>query len=182
MDKVHYINVETIDWKKIDVILSNKMKLQLSENSVKKIDRCRKYLDKRLENGEEIIYGINTGFGSLYNEVISKNDLGLLQKNLVMSHACGVGEEVPVEITKLMLLLKIQSLSYGNSGVQVSTVQRLIDFYNHDILPIVYNYGSLGASGDLAPLAHMSLPLIGMGEVFYKGVRRDAGEVLNELG
>lgn len=182
MDTVHYINVETIDWKKIDLILSNKMKLQLSENSVEKIDLCRKYLDKRLENGEEIIYGINTGFGSLYNKVISKNDLGLLQKNLVMSHACGVGEEVPVEITKLMLLLKIQSLSYGNSGVQVKTVERLIDFYNHDIFPIVYNYGSLGASGDLAPLAHLSLPLIGMGEVYYKGVRRDAGEVLDELG
>ena len=179
---MHYINVETIDWKIIDLILSNKMKLQLSEHSVEKIDLCRKYLDKRLENGEEIIYGINTGFGSLYNKIISKNDLGLLQKNLVMSHACGVGEEVPVEITKLMLLLKIQSLSYGNSGVQVKTVERLIDFYNHDIFPIVYNYGSLGASGDLAPLAHLSLPLIGMGEVYYKGVRRDASEVLVELG
>ena len=101
----------------------------------------------------------------LCDTVISEENLGLLQKNLVMSHACGVGEEVPEEITRLMLLLKIQSLSYGHSGVQVETVQRLADLYNHDILPVVYTYGSLGASGDLAPLAHMSLPLLGMGEV-----------------
>jgi histidine ammonia-lyase len=182
MDPVHFITSDIIDWKRIETVISNGMQLRLSDESTAKIDRCRKYLDNRLEKGEEILYGINTGFGSLYDKVISKKDLGLLQKNLVMSHACGIGEEVPPEIVKLMLLLKIQSLSYGNSGVQVSTVQRLIDLYNHDIIPIVYVYGSLGASGDLAPLAHMSLPLIGMGEVYYNGVKRKANEVNHELG
>lgn len=158
MKGVHFITSETIDWKKIESVLDNQLRLQLSEDAIEKIDKCRRYLDKRLENKKEILYGINTGFGSLCNEVISDKDLGLLQKNLVMSHACGIGEEVPVDVTKLMLFMKVQSLSYGNSGVQVKTVQRLLDFYNHDITPVVYNYGSLGASGDLAPLAHMSLP------------------------
>jgi histidine ammonia-lyase len=158
------------------------MKLKLSDESTEKIQRCRNYLDKRMSGNDEIIYGINTGFGSLYNKVIPEKDLGKLQENLVMSHACGIGDEVPVEVIRLMLLLKIQSLSYGNSGVQTETVQRLIDFYNHDMIPVVYNYGSLGASGDLAPLAHMSLPLIGKGEIHYKGRRRIASEVLTENG
>ncbi|HDS08894.1 MAG TPA: histidine ammonia-lyase, partial [Firmicutes bacterium] len=182
MDQVHFITTDIIDWKRIETVISNRMQLRLSEESTVKIDRCRKYLDNRLEKGQEILYGINTGFGSLYDKVISKKDLGLLQKNLVMSHACGIGEEVPSEIVRLMLLLKIQSLSYGNSGVQVSTVQRLIDFYNRDIIPVVYVYGSLGASGDLAPLAHLSLPLIGMGEVYYKGIKSKADKVNHELG
>ncbi|MBN1131633.1 MAG: histidine ammonia-lyase [Bacteroidales bacterium] len=182
MKQVHFISSETIDWKKIKAILKNRLHLQLSDEATIKIQRCRKYLDERLNKGEEMLYGINTGFGSLQNKIISKKDLGLLQKNLVMSHACGIGDEVPPEVIKLMLLLKIQSLSYGNSGVQVVTVQRLIDFYNHDIIPVVYTYGSLGASGDLAPLAHMSLPLIGLGDVYYKGIRRKTGELYQELG
>ena len=143
--------------------------MRLSEEAIQRINRCREYLDHRLEGGEELLYGINTGFGSLCDRVISREDLGTLQKNLVKSHACGVGEEVPPEIVRLMLFLKIKSLSYGNSGVQLQTVERLMDFYNHDILPVVYQYGSLGASGDLAPLAHLSLPLLGLGEVYYKG-------------
>jgi histidine ammonia-lyase len=169
MEKKHYISSEVIDWKIINKILKEDAKLELSEESVKKIQKCRKYLDKRMREGKDTLYGINTGFGSLCNEVISDDDLGLLQKNLVMSHACGVGDVIPSWITKLMLLLKIQSLSYGNSGVQLLTVQRLIDFYNNDIIPLVYQYGSLGASGDLAPLAHMSLPLLGLGEVVMDG-------------
>ena len=135
-----------------------------------------------MEGGEELLYGINTGFGSLCDRVISREDLGTLQKNLVKSHACGVGDEVPAPIVRLMLFLKIQSLSYGNSGVQLQTVERLADFYNHDILPVVYQYGSLGASGDLAPLAHMSLPLLGLGEVYHHGKKRDTGSVLLEEG
>lgn len=127
------------------------------------------------------MYGINTGFGSLYNKSIEAKDLEQLQENLVMSHACGTGNEVPHEIVKLMLLLKIQGLSYGNSGVQLETVQRLVDFYNHDILPVVFDQGSLGASGDLAPLAHLCLPLIGMGEVNYKGKKVTTKELYAEL-
>lgn len=176
------MTTEEIGWKKFEEISSGGTKIVLSDDVVDKITTCRDYLDNRLENKDEIIYGINTGFGSLCNTVISDENLGLLQKNLVMSHACGVGEEIPEEITRLMLLLKIQSLSYGHSGVQVATVQRLAELYNNDILPVVYTYGSLGASGDLAPLAHMSLPLLGMGDVNVKGKRRKASEVMKEMG
>ena len=179
---IHEIDNQVIDFRKIISILDDRMRLKLSEEATRKIVKCREYLDKRLQSGDEVLYGINTGFGSLYGRVISKDDLGLLQKNLVMSHACGTGEEVPQEIIKLMLFLKIQSLSYGNSCVQLETVQRLIDFYNEDILPVAFVYGSLGASGDLAPLAHLSLPLIGLGEVNYKGKRVHSEEVLNKFG
>jgi len=182
MEKVHLVTTDEIGWKKFEEIIEGKLKIVLSDEVIRKISACRAYLDKRLRGGDEILYGINTGFGSLHNKVISSENLGLLQKNLVMSHACGVGEEVPPEITRLMVLLKIQSLSYGNSGVAVETVQRLADLYNHDILPVVYNYGSLGASGDLAPLAHMSLPLLGMGDVVVKGARRKASDVMKEMG
>jgi len=135
-----------------------------------------------MEQHKEPIYGINTGFGALYNKTIGKEDLGKLQENLVKSHACGVGDEVPQEIVKLMLLLKAQSLSYGYSGVQLSTVQRLVDFFNNDIIPIVYQLGSLGASGDLSPLAHMSLPLIGFGEVYVEGKKIKSSEMLKQFG
>ena len=124
------------------------------------------------------IYGINTGFGALYNVKIAGNNLQKLQENLVMSHACGTGEEVAQEIVKMMLLFKIQSLSFGHSGVQLITVNRLIDFYNNAIFPVVYSQGSLGASGDLSPLAHMSLPLIGLGEVWYKNEKITGEKVL----
>ncbi len=182
MEKVHLVTTEEIGWKKFEEIITDQRQISLSDEVIGKITTCRDYLDHRLEKEEEILYGINTGFGSLCDAVISKENLGLLQKNLVMSHACGVGDEVPKEITRLMLLLKIQSLSYGNSGVQVATVQRLADLYNHDILPVIYTYGSLGASGDLAPLAHMSLPLLGMGDVDMKGVRMKASEALKKMG
>lgn len=182
MEKVHLVTTEEIGWKKFEEISSGGTRIVLSEDVLNRIRVCRDYLDHRLDNKDEILYGINTGFGSLCDTVISDENLGLLQKNLVMSHACGVGDEVPKEITRLMLLLKIQSLSYGHSGVQVETVQRLADLYNNDILPVVYRYGSLGASGDLAPLAHMSLPLLGMGEVYYKGERREASGVMEEMG
>lgn len=176
------MTTEKIGWKKFEEFSSGGTQIVLSDDVVEKIVTCRDYLDHRLETKNEIIYGINTGFGSLCNTVISDENLGLLQKNLVMSHACGVGEEVPEEITRLMLLLKIQSLSYGHSGVQVETVQRLADLYNNDILPVVYTYGSLGASGDLAPLAHMSLPLLGMGDVNVKGKRKKVSEVMKMMG
>jgi len=182
MKKVHQVTTREIGWEKINEILSEDQELLLSQEVKDRIRTCRNYLDHRLEKGDEVIYGINTGFGSLCDTVISAENLGLLQKNLVMSHACGVGDEVPVDISRLMLLLKIQSLSYGNSGVQLATVQRLADMYNNHIFPVVYSYGSLGASGDLAPLAHMSLPLLGMGEVRVKGEKREVKEVFAEMG
>jgi histidine ammonia-lyase len=175
----HKISSTHIDFSTIEKVLSGDCKLELSEEAVSKINKCRAYLDNRMQTQKEPIYGINTGFGALYNKTISNNDLETLQRNLVMSHACGVGEEVPAAIVRLMLFLKIQGLSYGNSGVQLETVQRLVDFFNYDILPVVYQQGSLGASGDLAPLAHLSLPLLGLGEVYYKGTRRQASDVLD---
>ncbi|MFP4047983.1 MAG: histidine ammonia-lyase [Bacteroidales bacterium] len=173
MAKVHYISPETLTFDTIEKIIKEGYTLELSKESIERIEYCRKYLDEKILNSDEPIYGVNTGFGSLYNRSISKEDLGTLQKNLVMSHACGTGDEIPSEIVKLMLLLKIHALSHGHSGVQLETVERLIQFFNNDILPVVYEYGSLGASGDLAPLAHMSLPLIGMGEVHYKGKKTE---------
>ena len=173
----HYINSEKLTFKRVFDILREGYHLALSEESIQRIVRCREYLDKKLAQGGDALYGINTGFGSLCDTIISDSQLGALQKNLVMSHACGTGDRVPDEIVKLMLLLKVQSLSYGHSGVQLDTVQRLIDFFNHDILPVVYQMGSLGASGDLSPLAHMSLPLIGMGEVVYQGKTLPMSEV-----
>lgn len=182
MTKVHRISDDVINWKIIAKLLDKGNSLELSEGSREQIIKCREYLDSRLSQRTDSLYGINTGFGSLCDKVISTGDLGLLQKNLVMSHACGVGEQVPDEIVRLMLFLKLQSLSYGNSGVQLATVQRLIDFYNNDILPVVYQYGSLGASGDLAPLAHLSLPLIGMGEVVMDGRTVPSKVMLKKFG
>jgi histidine ammonia-lyase len=162
-------------------ILESDAKLELSEDAVKKITDCRNYLDQKLKSKYEPIYGINTGFGSLCNVIISDNDLEQLQENLVKSHACGLGEEVPQDIVKLMLLLKIQSLCYGKSGVQLQTVVRLCDFFNHKIYPVVYQQGSLGASGDLVPLAHLCLPLIGLGKVNYNGLQVDTKTALHQV-
>ena len=181
MENYHYISTHTLDLNTIsDLVLTNKP-LKLSKDAIVKIKNCRNYLDKKMESQDKPIYGINTGFGSLYNVKITSKNLTKLQENLVMSHACGTGEEVPLNIVKLMLLLKIKSLSYGHSGVQLQTVNRLIDFYNNDILPIVYTQGSLGASGDLAPLAHMSLPLIGKGKVWFEGEAIEASDALNKF-
>ncbi|MCK0178539.1 histidine ammonia-lyase [Flavobacteriaceae bacterium S0862] len=178
MSNIHYITSDTIDLNVINDILTFRKKLQLSTKAQDSIVKCRTYLDTKMASHKDPIYGINTGFGSLYNVKINSKNLTKLQENLMKSHACGTGDEVPRDIVKLMLLLKIQSLSYGHSGSQLETVERLIDFYNNDILPVVYTQGSLGASGDLAPLAHLSLPLIGDGEVWYKGEVRKSKEIL----
>ena len=179
---MHYISHEHLTLERVRQIVESGEQLALSEEAVAAIEKCRRYLDTKMEDIGRPVYGITTGFGSLYNVTIPAEDLSQLQHNLVMSHACGTGEEVRPSIVKLMLLLKAQSLSYGHSGAQLATVQRLIDMYNHDILPVVYQQGSLGASGDLAPLAHLSLPIIGMGDVRYKGQVRPAAEVWKELG
>ncbi len=181
MSSYHYISSAVLDLQIIQDIIKNKLKLELSEESRVNIIKSRKYLDEKIKQSDVPIYGINTGFGSLCNVKISNDHLTKLQENLVMSHACGTGELVAKPIIRLMLLLKIQSLSYGHSGIALETVQRLIDFYNEDILPVVYEQGSLGASGDLAPLAHLSLPLLGKGEVYYQGKKLDAATVLKKF-
>lgn len=182
METVHYISKAILNIQDIQEILNEGRYLELSEEALAGLKKGALYLEEKLLSSTEPIYGINTGFGSLCDVKISGENLSQLQENLVMSHACGTGEKVPQDIVKIMLLLKVQSLSYGYSGVQVSTVQRLIDFFNADILPVVYTQGSLGASGDLAPLAHLSLPLLGMGEVYFNGEIRDAASVLKEKG
>ena len=156
-------------------------KVELGNKAHSSVQNCRTYLDNKLSNTDGNIYGINTGFGSLYDQSISKSDLVKLQVNLVRSHSCGTGEEVSSNIVKTMLLFKAIGLHYGHSGVQVETVERLLYFYNHNITPVVYQQGSLGASGDLAPLAHIALAIIGEGEVYYKGKKRNTEDVLSEL-
>ena len=178
----HIISKEHLSLKRLKEILYNHEKLELSSEAKAAIEKCRSYLDSKMEDISHPVYGISTGFGSLYNVTIPIDQLSQLQYNLVVSHACGTGETVRPDIVKLMLLLKAQSLSYGHSGAQLITVQRLLDMFNNDILPVVYQQGSLGASGDLAPLAHLSLPLIGLGEVLYKGKIRPSQEVWNEMG
>ncbi len=177
---IHHISSKNLTLLSIKEIIDNNYQLKLSDESKQKIIKCRTYLDNKLLDNE-VHYGINTGFGSLCNTVISNKDLSQLQRNLVISHACGIGEEVPQNIIKLMILLKVQGLSYGHSGVQLQTVERLIDFYNNDIIPVVYQQGSLGASGDLAPLAHLALPLIGEGEVYFKGKKVHSSVMLKAM-
>lgn len=166
----------------IKKLLFNNQPVEVTTDAYQKIADCRTYLDRKLASGNEAFYGINTGFGYLQNVQINNDQLEELQSNLLKSHACGMGEEVPQEIVKLMLALKIKSLSYGHSGVQTDTVKRLADMYNNDVLPVIYTQGSLGASGDLAPLSHLSLPLIGMGEVYHGGRKMQATEAFREFG
>ena len=181
MSKHHYISAELLDLPTVKAIVEEQKILELSDEAILNIKKAKKYLDKKIADNNQPIYGINTGFGSLYNVKIDSNNLTKLQENIVMSHACGTGNLVPKQIVKLMLLLKIQSLSYGYSGVQLKTVQRLVDFYNLNIIPVIYELGSLGASGDLAPLAHMALPLIGKGEVYYQNEICSSKTILSQL-
>lgn len=167
MSNVHYISYDPLTLETIDEIINNERSLALSNAATERINKARKYLDDKQNDEDTPVYGVNTGFGSLCNIKISKDNLTTLQEKLVISHASGTGDKVPKRIVKLMLLLKIQSLSYGNSGASLALVQQLIVMFNHDVLPVVYEQGSLGASGDLAPLAHLALPLIGQGKVYY---------------
>lgn len=178
----HIISAEHLSIERVGEIIEKGYKLELGDDARQRIQRCREYLDKKIAENKAPIYGVTTGFGSLCNVSVSAEELEQLQVNLMMSHACGVGDRVPNEIVKIMLLLKIQSLSYGFSGCKLDTVERLIDFFNNDIYPIVYMQGSLGASGDLVPLAHLSLPLVGLGEVEFEGEVMTGAAVLEKKG
>lgn len=178
----HHISSDWLTIDRVSQILQHNERLALSDEAVERITACREYLDDKMETATEPIYGITTGFGSLCNISIDRQQLTQLQKNLVMSHACSVGEPVPPIVVRLMMLLKIQSLSYGNSGVQLATVSRLVDMYNEGMLPRVCTQGSLGASGDLAPLACLSLPLLGLGDVDFRGRRMPASDALAMMG
>lgn len=179
---IHYISPDKLTYPIIEQILEERKLLAVSEESKALIEKSKAYLDRKIADTDGPLYGINTGFGALCNIEVSKDDLSKLQENLVISHSCNLGPEVPSDVVRLMLLLKAHALAKGNSAVQLVTVQRILDLYNHDILPIVCEQGSLGASGDLAPLAKLFLPLIGMGEVYFKGIKREASDVLIEMG
>jgi histidine ammonia-lyase len=180
-NKYLQIDNKELHFQQVRDFFYNSQLISISAGALKDIEKCRTYLDKKMQEPDRLFYGINTGFGFLQNVKIDTSQLHLLQNNLLQSHACGMGEEVPEEIVRLMIMLKIKSLSYGNSGVQADTVNRLMDMYNNDVLPVIYTQGSLGASGDLAPLAHLCLPLIGLGEVNYKGSKYNAQDVLDKL-
>ena len=180
--EIHYISPENLTYPVIEQILEKRKKLELSAESVALIQKSKAYLDRKMKETESPLYGINTGFGALCDIEVSKDDLSKLQENLVISHACNLGPEIPSDVVRLMLLLKAHALSKGNSAVQLITVQRILDLYNYDILPIVCEQGSLGASGDLAPLAKLFLPLLGLGEVYHKGILKPAADVLDEMG
>ncbi|MBN8664088.1 MAG: histidine ammonia-lyase [Chitinophagales bacterium] len=171
-----------LHFEQVKNLLDFQQQVSITYDAHEKILRCREYLDGKMTEADHTYYGINTGFGYLQHVRIDADSIEQLQYNLIVSHACGMGDEVPKDIVKLMLMLKIKSLSYGHSGVQIDTVKRLMDMYNHEVLPIIYTQGSLGASGDLAPLSHLSLPLLGLGEVYFQGVKRDTASVWKELG
>ena len=179
---MHHIGPDHLSLETIDTILRENLPLALSDEAIRRVRHCRTYLEQKIQHSDELFYGINTGFGSLCNIRISDEDIEQLQHNLVVSHAAGTGDTVPTEIVRLMLLLKIQSLSQGFSGVRLEVVERLVDFFNAGIYPVVFELGSLGASGDLAPLAHLSLPLAGLGEVWHEGRRQRADVVLQLRG
>ena len=179
---IHKISAEHLTIERIGEVVYNGYKLELSDDARNRIIRCREYLNEKIAKTTRPVYGVTTGFGSLCNVSVNPDQLAQLQINLMMSHACGVGDRVPNDIVKMMMLLKVQSLSYGYSGCKLDTVQRLVDFFNNDIYPVVYMQGSLGASGDLVPLAHMSLPLVGLGEVEYQGKVISGAEMLEIFG
>ncbi|MFO7851519.1 MAG: histidine ammonia-lyase [Bacteroidota bacterium] len=182
MHKIFEISPRPFDENVICDLVDNNYILTLTEESSNLIKTCREYLDETIQGSDVPIYGVTTGFGALHDHIISKDQLSQLQRNLVMSHACGTGDEVRPDIIKLMLLFKIHALSYGRSGVQLRTVERLKDMFNAGVYPIIFEQGSLGASGDLAPLAHLALPLIGLGEVRYKGKKYSSEEINARMG
>lgn len=161
-------------------IFNQRQEVSLSEDAKELIQKCRDYLNAKMDSHEGAIYGINTGFGSLCNVAIEGKDLQRLQENLVRSHACGAGDKLDPEVVRLMLLLKARGLSYGHSGASLDTVEMLLYFYNTEILPEVFEQGSLGASGDLAPLAHLSLGLMGEAKVHHQGELVEAATVFEK--
>ena len=179
---MYQLNGETIGFDTLRTLFFNRTELTIGEKARGQVEQCRSFLDEKLESDGQSYYGINTGFGSLYNITISETAIETLQENLIQSHACGLGPRVDEELCRLTLLLKIINLSWGHSGVRMALLDRLVEFYHRRITPVMYTFGSLGASGDLAPLAHMSLPLIGKGEVYYQGEVKPASEVLRAEG
>ncbi len=155
--------------------------VELSSESVEKVLKARRFVDE-LVDSKKVVYGITTGFGKFSDVVISKDETKDLQKNLIISHACGVGKPFSEEISRAIMLLRVNNLSKGHSGVQLETINTLIQMLNKGVHPIIPEKGSLGASGDLAPLAHMVLVMLGLGEAVYKNVRMSGQEAMDQAG
>lgn len=164
----------------IEIVRKNEV-VEIALEATEKVNWSRHIVDQIVEK-EIPTYGINTGFGRLSDLAINKTDTAQLQTNLLMSHACGVGEPYSIEIVRGMMLLRVNALLQGHSGIRIEVLEKLVEFLNKQLTPVVFEKGSLGASGDLAPLSHMSLPLIGLGEVYYQGTRYQAKEGLQLAG
>lgn len=162
-------------------IASGSRKGILNEAALQRVRRSQQFVQQIVDKGKTV-YGVNTGFGILANTPISAEDTATLQYKILQSHSVGVGDPVPAEIAKLMLITKLHALAKGYSGVQLSTLERIRWHIEQDVIPVVPEKGSVGASGDLAPLAHLFLPLIGLGECVYKGERKGTMSVLQEFG
>ena len=162
-------------------IAEGEVPASIDDSQIDKINKSRETIDK-LSDSSEVIYGVNTGFGALCNTIISEEESNELQENLLRSHAVGVGKDIPLLVSKVMMVLKIHSLSLGFSGVRLDIIQRLIFLLENDIIPSVPTKGSGGASGDLAPLAHLCLPLIGEGYVYKNGKKHITSEILDKEG
>lgn len=173
--------MDTLTPSKALALIRGELTGELSKEAIDKLSQAQKNVQKIVES-KKSVYGINTGFGPLCKTVISPEDTKKLQENILRSHSVGVGGPVPCDIAKLMMVLKVHSLCQGYSGVSVGLVERILWHINNDIIPVVPKQGSLGASGDLAPLAHLFLPLIGLGQVHYKNKTVETGQVFQELG
>lgn len=181
MSKTFILHPGQLTLAAIKNIIQNKLKCELSKEALAPIEASHQIVKKIIKE-KKTVYGINTGFGSLANQAISTKDLHKLQRNIVLSHACGTGNLLPDETVALIMLLKINNLAQGYSGVRIQLIEALLALYNHQILPCIPAKGSVGASGDLVPLAHMSLPLIGEGEVRYKGRIMSSQVALEKAG
>jgi histidine ammonia-lyase len=171
------LNGNLLTLRTVKEVLTGNLTVSASKESLAIAQKSRDAVDKIVAD-KKVVYGINTGFGKFSDVPIDQNDVRELQINLIRSHACGVGEPFPKIVSKVMLLLRANALLKGYSGIRPLVIERLLEFFNKDIIPVIPQQGSLGASGDLAPLSHLVLPLVGEGEVFYRGKRLSAGEVL----
>jgi histidine ammonia-lyase len=179
MTKTFNYGIDPLTIGKTIAIASGEMKAVLNETAIQKIKTSQQWVQEIVRDNRTV-YGINTGFGILANTAISEEDTATLQYKILQSHSVGVGEIIPAEIAKIMLITKVHALAQGFSGVKLETLQRINWHIENDIIPVVPAKGSVGASGDLAPLSHLFLPLIGLGECFYKGVRKNTAEVFQK--
>jgi histidine ammonia-lyase len=177
----HAVSLNFYTLEDLQTLVEERPKLRLSPEVARAIDEGARYI-QRIADQDRHIYGVNTGFGSLCETRVNPNQMSALQHKHLMSHACGVGEIMPERISRFAMLIKLLTFRSGRTGISLDVVNRLIDFWNNDSIPAMPKKGTVGASGDLAPLAHMALPVIGLGKVYLQGEVRDTASVLDELG